>query len=166
MREESEREALVGAVVAAARADGSARDALDQAIADRLGINLTDLRCLDVLDQRGTIAAGELAAALGLTTGAVTTMLDRLERGGYVRRLRDAVDRRRVLVEPTEHVQRLAQELYGPLAEEGFALLRSYETRDLELIRHFFERSRDLQLRNEQRIRSSRPAGARARRAR
>ncbi|HWC25486.1 MAG TPA: MarR family transcriptional regulator [Solirubrobacteraceae bacterium] len=161
-----ERQRLLGAVLAALRADGIARDALDQAVADRLGINLTDLRCLDVLDQRGTTTAGDLAAALGLTTGAVTTLLDRVERGGYVRRIRDAQDRRRVLVELTERCRRLTEELYGPLGEEGYALLSDYESRDLELIRDFLVASRELQLRHERRIRSSAPAAPRARRAR
>ena len=160
-----ERERLIEQVVAALRADGSARDAFDQAVADRLGINITDLRCLDVLDQ-GRSTAGEIATALGLTTGAVTTLLDRLERAGYVRRLRDAADRRRVNVELTPKSLELAAELYGPMAAEGHALLDGYDSRELELLRDFLQGSRELQVRHEARIRASAPAAARARRAR
>jgi len=159
---DEERERLIGDVIAAVRADGNARDALDQAVADRLGINLSDHRCLDVLDQRATSTAGEIASALGLTTGAVTTLLDRLERAGYVQRIRDSADRRRVHVQLTEHSRRLGDELYGPLAADGYALLAGYEARELELLRDFLRRAREIQVRHEARIRSSAPAAARA----
>lgn len=157
-----ERDRLIGEVVAALRADGSARDALDQAVADRLGINITDLRCLDVLDQ-GRSTPGEIATALGLTTGAVTTLLDRLERAGYVQRLRDSTDRRRVNVELTRKSLELAAELYGPIAADGHALLAAYDARELELLRDFLHDSRELQARHEARVRASAPAAARAR---
>ena len=64
-----------------------------------LGLNPTDVRCVDLLDQHGTMTAGALAELAGLSTGAVTFLLDRLERAGFVRRVRDLEDRRRVLVE-------------------------------------------------------------------
>jgi DNA-binding MarR family transcriptional regulator len=156
---DEERERLIDDVIAALRADGSARDALDQAASDRLAINLTDHRCLDVLDQRGTSTAGEIAGALGLTTGAVTTLLDRLERAGYVRRVRDSADRRRVHVQLTRRALRLAEELYGPLAADGHALLAAYEPHELELLRDFLRRSRDIQARHEGRIRTGERSG-------
>lgn len=158
----ADRETLIDEVIAALRAEGSARDALDQAVADRLRINLTDLRCLDVLEQHGTSTAGELASALGLSSGAVTALLDRLEYGGYVQRRRDADDRRRVLVELTAHAQRLAAELYGPIGAEGRALLARLAPRDLALLRDFMRRSRELQVSHEARIRSAPPAAPRA----
>lgn len=68
----------------------------DELVAARLGINRTDLRCLDLLHETGTMSAGPLAVGSGLTTGATTRMLDRLERIGYIRRLPDREDRRRV----------------------------------------------------------------------
>ena len=157
-----DRETLIEEVIAALRAEGSARDALDQAVADRLRINLTDLRCLDVLEQRGTSTPGEIATALGLSSGSVTTLLDRLERGGYVQRRRDADDRRRVCVEPTAHAQRLAAELYGPIGAEGRALLAELAPRDLALLRDVMRRSRELQARHEARIRSAPAAAPRA----
>lgn len=157
-----DRETLIEEVIAALRAEGSARDALDQAVADRLRVNLTDLRCLDALEQRGTSTPGEIATALGLSSGAVTTLLDRLEHGGYVQRRRDAHDRRRVFVEPTAHAQRLAEELYGPIGAEGRALLAELAPRDLALLRDFMRGSRELQARHEARIRSAPPAAPRA----
>jgi len=157
-----ERERLIGEVIAAVRADGSARDALDQAAADWLGINLTDHRCLDVLEQRGTSSAGEIGNALGLTTGSVTTLLDRLEGAGYVQRTRGAADRRRVHVELTDRAQRLGDELYGPLGADVQALLAGYELGELRLLLDFLRRAREIEVRHEARIRSSAPVARRA----
>ena len=71
-----------------------------QAIADRLGMHLTDHKCGDILVQTGPITAGELAERTGLTTGAITGVIDRLEKAGFVRRVKDPDDRRRVIIEP------------------------------------------------------------------
>src|SRR5688572_19438670 len=69
------------------------------AVADRLGINVTDVKCYSLLRQRGAMTAGELSEKTGLTTGAITGVVDRLEKAGLVQRRRDAHDRRRVIVE-------------------------------------------------------------------
>src|SRR2546430_1487431 len=71
-----------------------------QAVADRLGLHISDLRCLNILLETGSVPAGEIGERTGLTTGAVTRMVDRLERAGYVRREPDPTDRRRVIVSP------------------------------------------------------------------
>lgn len=71
-----------------------------QAVADRLGLTLTDFKCLTALAGPEPVTAGDIAAHTGLTTGAVTRMIDRLERGGWVRREPDQRDRRRVIVRP------------------------------------------------------------------
>ena len=65
-----------------------AGDQLDEAVALQFGLNRTDLRCLGILYRRGRVTAGELAEESGLTPGAITTVLDRLERGGYANRVR------------------------------------------------------------------------------
>jgi DNA-binding MarR family transcriptional regulator len=72
----------------------------NQAIADRLGINPTDLQCFNMLQETGPVAAGRLAEETGLTTGAVTGVIDRLERAGYAWRERDPNDKRRVILHP------------------------------------------------------------------
>ena len=72
----------------------------NQAVADRLGMNPTDLQCLNILSETGPVAAGRLAEETGLTTGAVTGVIDRLERAGYAWRERDPKDKRRVIVHP------------------------------------------------------------------
>src|SRR5919109_27784 len=76
----------------------TAIDLIGQATAARLGINQTDLICLELLVRRGPTGAGEIAAALGLTTAAISAMATRLEAGGYAHREMDPHDRRRVLL--------------------------------------------------------------------
>ena len=77
---------------------GSLMQLVGQAAADRIGINATDLNCLNILSFSGQLTAGELARATGLTTASITGVIDRLEEAGFVRRERDTRDRRRVVV--------------------------------------------------------------------
>src|SRR3970040_2178274 len=67
---------------------------LSDTVRGLVGLNSTDLECLDLLDMAGATTAGRLAQHAGLTTGAMTAVIDRLERAGVVRRLRDPEDRR------------------------------------------------------------------------
>ena len=85
-----------------------------QAIAERVGLSVTDHKCLDILLRAGPVTAGRLAELSGLTTGAVTGVVDRLERAGFVRRVADPRDRRRVIVEPV--ADKALREI-GPLFE-------------------------------------------------
>jgi DNA-binding MarR family transcriptional regulator len=116
-------------------------DRYDELVASQLGINRSDLRCLDLLHESGTMTAGQLAAGSGLTSGATTRMLDRLERAGYLRRRSDSGDRRRVLVELTPRARGLAADLYGSFetAAEG---LGRYRPDQLALLREFLEGGR------------------------
>jgi DNA-binding MarR family transcriptional regulator len=134
----------------------SASDLVDDAVAERLGINRTDQRCLGVLwDRRSAIGAGQLAAATELSPGAMTAALDRLERLGYIRRVRSTTDRRSVTVEITPEVLRLVEEFYGPIYREGTAELASYSEDQLEFLRDFLRHGRELQARHAARIRST-----------
>jgi DNA-binding MarR family transcriptional regulator len=92
---------------------------LDQAFADSIGVNRTDLRCLEIVDDHERMTAGELARAAGLTTGAVTAVVDRLEAAGLLSRSYDPKDRRKVLVELTPAAKKLGEEVYGPLGRTG-----------------------------------------------
>lgn len=123
------------------RALQRAVDRYDELVAVRLGINRSDLRCLDLLHETGTMSAGQLAAGSGLTSGATTRMLDRLERIGYIRRLPDRGDRRRVLVELTPRARKLASELYGS-SEAAAAGLSRYHPDQLTLLRDFLQGGR------------------------
>jgi DNA-binding MarR family transcriptional regulator len=147
-----DRQALLGAVGWATQAYQRSADALDDAVAARLGLNRTDLRCLDWLAD-GPKSAGQLAEATGLSTAATTTLLDRLEVRGLLRRVRDTADRRKVQVETTEAGQRLTAECYGPLVEEGGRLLERYSESELALLRDFLVALRELNERQRARLR-------------
>jgi DNA-binding MarR family transcriptional regulator len=120
----------------AARLHQNDYDRFEDAAAEYFGVTRTAMRCLEVLDRVGQLTAGDIARETGLTSGAVTAMLDRLEKAGYVRRLRDAADRRRVLVELTDRARQRAAEVYGPLAEL-MAELDRYSDEELTLITGF-----------------------------
>ena len=139
------REALIEEFGRAVQEYQRSLDLLDQRVADRLGLNRTDLRCLDLLLGPEPLSPGELAKAAHLTTGGVTTAIDRLERAGYVVRVRDTVDRRRSVVRPTERTFALSAEIYRPLAEEGAEYLRGLDAASLERLVGFFRFSAQLQ---------------------
>jgi DNA-binding MarR family transcriptional regulator len=126
-----ERVALLQELVQINRAYQTAVEKMDDAFCKRIGVNRTDGRCLDVIDQRPGLTAGELAEAVGLSRGAVTTALDRLEKRGLVTRSRDPDDRRRVTLQPTAEAGRLAWGAYGPLAEMGGPMLAELSDDDL-----------------------------------
>src|SRR6266571_1126444 len=122
-----------------------ATDAIDEAAARILGVNRTDLRALGILQRVGSVSAGTLAEATGLTRGAMTTALDRLQQAGLVHRVRDTEDRRGVRVEMTKRAIDRCNEIWGPLAREGVRLLEKYSTDELTTILHFLEAARVLQ---------------------
>src|SRR5215218_7677617 len=76
------------------------------AIADRLGVGTTDVKCYSILRQTGPITAGELAERTSLTTGAITGVVDRLERAELVRSERDPRERRRIVLELVHDAER------------------------------------------------------------
>jgi DNA-binding MarR family transcriptional regulator len=118
-------------------------DELDQRAAERLGLNRTDMRCLELVltPAAEPLSPGDLATAAGLTTGGVTTAIDRLERAGYVVRERDSADRRRVTVRPTALAERAAAEIYGPIVAEGSQLLTEFSDDVLAAMTRLLDRS-------------------------
>jgi DNA-binding MarR family transcriptional regulator len=136
--------ALAGQVAASLRALSTEIDRLDQAAADQYGLNRTDMRALDIVGQSGPLAPTALARRLGFTTGGVTSVLDRLERAGYIRRRPDPGDRRRQVVETTEATATRDQEVFGDLIRSTGDLLASYTDDQLQIIDDFLNRSRQL----------------------
>ena len=147
-----ERQALLAELNVEVRRYQNAQDEFDDAASTKLGINRTDQRCLDILDLNGQMTAGQLAAEAGLSTGAVTTLLDRLERVGYVRRVRDTVDRRRVLVEMTDEVRARAGKIWGPIAAEAADLYADKSDAELVFLRDFLVQGREFLSRHLSRI--------------
>jgi DNA-binding MarR family transcriptional regulator len=157
----AQRSELILAAALEARLQQNAYDRFEDAAADFFGVNRTAMRCMEVLDRTGQLTAGDIARQTGLTSGAATALLDRLERAGYLRRLRDPADRRRILVELTEKARAATREVYGPLAQAVTEFER-YTDAELELLADFLRTGSGLLLDNTERIRAliaARPPG-------
>jgi DNA-binding MarR family transcriptional regulator len=144
---------LLAAVGDRVQAFQDATDEVDEAVARRVGLNRTDLRSVSVLSRMGAMSAGALAEATGLTRGAMTTALDRIEAAGFATRVSDQQDRRTVRVELTERARREIGVLYGPLAKEGFERLGTYTARELAVVLRYLEDGCRLQRAHADRIR-------------
>ncbi len=141
-RKMTPRDELIAAIIDEIRVNQVLTDLLDEAAADFLGINRTDARALDVIDQKGRITAGELARELRMSTGAVTTVVDRLERAGYARRTPDPGDRRRVVIEVTPIVRETAEQIYSSY-DEVMPAYDGYTDEELEVVLRFQRFARD-----------------------
>jgi DNA-binding MarR family transcriptional regulator len=106
-------------------------DFVGQASATRLGINQTDLICLDLLVRQGPQSPSQIAATLGLTAAAISAMAGRLESGGYAHRKMDPTDRRRVLLHASPSGARRAFRLFDDLAGAAAEMYTRYPERDL-----------------------------------
>jgi len=126
---------------------------LHQTIADRLGLNPADHKCLDVLCRAPDPTAGDLADWTGLTTGAVTALIDRLERGGFVRREAHPTDRRKVVVRVIPEKMAEVQRLFQPLGEAMNALCSGYSETELETIVDYLTRAAALFRQEARRLR-------------
>lgn len=115
-----------------------------QAVAERVGLSATDVKCLDALDRRGPLTAGQLAELVGLTGGAITAMIDRLEDGGFVQRERDPTDRRRVFIKAAQNQEHsnVLTRLYEPLQQAMREdLAKNYSPEILAIIEDFLRRT-------------------------
>jgi len=147
---------LAAELVTAYRANTAQEAAFDALAAERLGIGVTDLKCLDLVESRGGLTAGELAEASGLTTGAITGVLDRLERAGLLRRVRDARDRRKVNVAVTDEHYARTEWIWRPVYEDWQRLLTTrFTTRELEVIVAFLTETTELGRRHAERLRGA-----------
>ena len=154
-RVSARRRELLAELDRESRRTGSVGAMHSKAIADRLGVHGTDFECLDVLDWTGPITAGELARHLGLTAGAVTGLIDRLEERGWVRRVRDPSDRRKVIVElaPRPGLDSEAAAMFGPLASEMGEVNASYDDEQLEAIVTWLQQANAAVQRSTERLR-------------
>ena len=138
----SERAAVAAALHDELAQTGAMSVLFGQAVADRVGMNPTDLEALDILRRNGPLTAGRLAALTGLTTGAITGLVDRLERRGYARREPDPGDRRRVVVRAlTELAEADLGPPYAALAEAMDRLADRYSDAELAVVLDFMERA-------------------------
>jgi len=146
MSSKSKRRQELEAALNAAMRDVSGQGVLySQAVAERLGMNSTDLECLDYI-LREPLTAGRLAELTGLTTGAITGVIDRLERLGLARRERDVQDRRKTLVRVLPSVLDRIAPLFEPMERSARSVLSKYGDDELALLLDFLTRARDAAL--------------------
>lgn len=144
MRRTSKAE-LIADLFEAVRTNQLATDKMDDAAARGMGVNRTGARCLDIIERLGPVAAGRISVDAGLTSGTVTAVIDRLVEKGYVRRIADPDDRRRVLIEQTEYLDEVSQRFYGPLAERSVPLIDDkFTVAELEAIIRFLQMGTEL----------------------
>jgi DNA-binding MarR family transcriptional regulator len=137
-----DRAATTAALDRALRETSAQSVLFSQAVADRVGMNSTDLESLDILARHGPMTAGRLAELTGLTTGAITGLIDRLERRGYARREPHPTDRRSVIVKPlTENAERDLGPAYTAMSTAMDALMSRYDDEDLAVILDFMIRA-------------------------
>jgi DNA-binding MarR family transcriptional regulator len=140
-----------------------------EAVADRLGLGLTDHKCLDLLRERGAMTGSNLAAITDLTTGAITGVVARLERAGHLRREPDPDDRRQQILSPVLERMRDIQHVFGPIRNDVDGLLERFDIRQLTAIAEFLKGSTDLAYRHVALLRAQPttqapdPAGTRGR---
>lgn len=139
------REELLQALSLAGREASTATVLFHAAIAARAGLAASDIKTLDLLLRLGPLTAGELAGQTGLATASVTSLIDRLEKKGLARRLRDPKDRRRVIVEAvTEEAAESLDPLFGGIQDAFQEILESYSDDQLETVLDFMRRSADM----------------------
>lgn len=152
------RQTLITAAGRAMQAYQRSTQAFDDAIGRALRLNPTDLRCLDWLFDRA-MTAGDLAAGVGLSTAATTTLIDRLEQRGFVERARDPGDRRRVLVQLTPGGRDRVGRHYGALVIDGAPLFEVMSDEEIARMRDWLVAARELTDRHRARVASEEPAG-------
>ena len=104
------------------------------AIAIKINLNATDLECVNYLIETGPSTAGDLAALTGLTTGAITNVIDRLEKAGYVRRENDPNDRRKVIVVFIPENHKKMMKYYEAISADVSSLFSGYSRKELKFI--------------------------------
>jgi DNA-binding MarR family transcriptional regulator len=132
---------LTQAVLRATRKVSSQAALFSQAVADRIGLATIDVESLEVLSDEGPVTVGRLAEWTGLTTGAATRMIDRLEQAGYVRRVADPTDRRRVLVEPVAQRMESLAAIHDSIERAQRDVIARFSDEQLLAIADFLEAS-------------------------
>ena len=122
---------------------GAASD-FNESVAKTLKLSRTDMRCLELIGRLGPLTAGRLAEESGLTTGAVTFILDRLEEAGMVTRRRDTEDRRRVWVEINPDAREQLQEMQQPVAEQMREVTQRFKADELAVVRDYMRQAKEV----------------------
>jgi DNA-binding MarR family transcriptional regulator len=127
-----------------------------QAVADELGVHTTDIETLDLLHLLGPMTAGHLSEVTGLSTGATTRLIDRLERQGFARRTTDQSDRRRVVVEATTDNTERVLPLFAAMGKRLGELWASYDAGELAVVLDFMKKTNAILAEENARLRGRR----------
>jgi DNA-binding MarR family transcriptional regulator len=119
-------------------------DAFDEIASEILGLNRTDMRVIDIVTRKGRASAGEVAKEAALTTGGVTAVVDRLEKVGYLKRVRDPDDRRRVWLEATPELYEKSWEIWGPMSDLWQSRAKKLSREQLEFILWFLAEGNEM----------------------
>lgn len=138
------REELIGALAQLGREHSTAAVMFHSALAERFGLSATDWKCAEIVHRMGPMTAGQLAELSGLTTGAITGVIDRLEKQQIVRRGNDPNDRRRVIIHPLEEREEEAMELFVPFQESLAKLYARFSDEELALIYEYVKQETEL----------------------
>jgi len=155
MSNRNSKQRLIEQTLQEIRALDGELDLMDQAIADRLGMNRTDAQCMDLISRLGPMTAGDLSDRVGLTAGAITAVLDRLERGHWISRVHDTVDRRRVMVSRGQAGHAKMSPIFARLRRSTRKVLTRYSEEQLDLIADFLRRTAGVAAEHRQRLRRS-----------
>ena len=126
--------------------------AFQDAVARKYAIGISELRCLSALALLGPVTAGQLARDTGFTTGAITGIVDRLEKAGHVRRERNPQDRRSVIIRPMNLRTRQTQQLFQPLTDAMARMRREYTQQELDTIYSYLRRTTEILKEEAQRL--------------
>ena len=153
----NKREETIQAIIEKRREMSTETIVFHQNVADVLGLHITDHKCLDLIRQYGAMPAGRLAELTGLTTGAVTGIIDRLEKAGFVRRANDPKDRRRTIIEPVRNKkwERKIEAIFIPFHERMHKLLSSYSDSELAFLLDVLTKSIELTREESKKLRTS-----------
>jgi DNA-binding MarR family transcriptional regulator len=144
-RELEPTEEVIGRLV---RRNSTAAVLFHHAIAERLGLGPTDHKCLDLLRERGAMTGSRLAAMTGLSSGAITGVVGRLERAGYVRREPDPSDRRKQILHVLPERMRDLEDIFGPIRADARTLLEGFDAHQRTAIAEFLTRSTEFTYRH------------------
>jgi DNA-binding MarR family transcriptional regulator len=146
----SARKRILAELARVGRENSDATVLFHATVATQLGLHPTDYKALGILERLGAMSAGDIARQSGLATASVTNLIDRLEEKGFVQRVRDDKDRRRVVVEPVRDRIGGGRALFASTIESLAQLFKSYSDRELVVIADFLGRNGD-RLREETR---------------
>jgi DNA-binding MarR family transcriptional regulator len=142
--EQERRAALISQLIVLGEMASTETALFQQAAAAKYGLGITDMKALSVLFREGPMTAGHIAQRLSLTTGAVTSVIDRLERRGVVRRTPDPKDRRKVIVTIDYEALASGENVYRSMGEAFANLHETYSTEQLEFLVRYHQKSIEL----------------------